>query len=702
MNRRNADDIARFVDRRLEAPWPSRGATVLRIVRKSGGVFLWAELVVGILNAAIAEGASQTLVDSTILEMPGDLDGLYEWLLSTLNPREKAEALALFQWAMLASEPMRLNDLRIAMAVTKPWALSELCPRSVLSVGPPATLRDLHRRKGIDDGRDDCEEDRRRGGGLEGFDSAWNFYRYVRGCSLGLLKARPGVDAEGKPLPEPLGLQRVYVIHESVESFFLSGRGFAALESGSVLTPYSLSFSPLDLRDTSHYVLLHACLTYLGLDDFECLEKRHLARNGLDDGNMYLPLAPMPRQETRYWRENVLDQRRLIISSYPFLRYAVDNLIFHMLCPHDFRYYLPQSDVLRLFAANDCRLWRRWTALLGVPISDPMAALDICVAGPARELLDPVYGARYRLERVFKRVSKIALEFPEPSSVGVARQAAEVKPRLVTTKSAANSNLPGGANRNAVAAAEPALASGATASKTPAIPDTTRTTAVDEATADINSPTATAFAMASAAAAKLRRTRRRKNKLQPPVLPTPPELTPISWPPRTWSESWRLATADSLESEEGVGIALTAPTAVPAPAAALQMEKREVGDNNPEEKAALRRRSGYTAEQEMEEDEVLVPPLSPLSSSPPLSPQIVSLVSTSVPSLFSPVSIFSPTLRNTIFTDEDRGARPVSSCSVHTLLSPLSALEASFETDAFALPKRSREDHRAFFQEGRS
>ncbi|KAL8369509.1 hypothetical protein RB595_000030 [Gaeumannomyces hyphopodioides] len=698
MNRRNADDIARFVDRRLEAPWPSRDATVLRIVRKSGGVFLWAELVVGILNAAVAEGASQALVDSTILEMPGDLDGLYEWLLSTLNPREKAEALALFQWAMLASEPMRLNDLRIAMAVTKPCALSDLCPRSVLSVGPPATLRGLHCRKGIDDGRDDCEEDRRRGGGLEGFDNAWNFYRYVRGCSLGLLKARPGVDAEGKPLPEPLGLQRVYVIHESVDSFFLSGRGFAALEKGSVLTPYSLSFSPLDLRDASHYVLLHACLTYLNLDDFDCLEKRHLGRNGLDDGNIYLPLAPMPRQETRYWRENVLDQRRLIISSYPFLRYAVDNLIFHMLYPHDFRYYLPQSDVLRLFAANDCRLWRRWTALLGVPISDPMAALDICAAGPARELLDPVYGARYRLERVFRRVSKIALEFPEPLSVGVARPAAEVKPRLVTTKAAANTNLPGGANRNAVTTAEPALASSATAPITPAIPDTILMTAIDKARTDINSPTVTAFVMASAAAAKLRRSRRRKNKLQPPVLPTPPELTPISWPPRTWSESWRLAAADGLESEQGVGIALTAPTAVPAPTAALLMERRQVGENKPgEEKTAPGQRSGYTAGQEMEEDEVLVPPLSPLSSSPPLSPQMVSLVSTSVPSLFSPASIFSPALRNTIFTDEDRGARPVSSCSVHTLLSPLSALEASFETDAFALPKRPREDHGAFF-----
>lgn len=716
MNRRNADDITRFVDRRLEAPWPCRGATVQRIVRKSGGVFLWAELVVGIINAAISEGASRTLVDNTVLEMPGDLDGLYEWMLSTLKPSEKAESLALFQWTMLASEPMRLNDLRTAMAVTKPLTLDDSLLRSALSVDPPTTLRDLHLRKGIDNGRDDSEEDRHREGGLEGFDSAWNFYRDVRACSLGLLRARPDTDAEGKPRPEPLGLQRVYAIHESVVSFFLSGRGFAALDKGSDLTPYSLSFSSLDLRDTSHYVLLHACLAYLNLADFACLEKKHLGRNGVHDGNMYLPLAPMPRQETLYWRKNVLDQRRLIISSYPFLRYAVDNLIFHMLSPRAFRYYLPQSDVLRLFAANDCRLWRRWTALLGVPISDPIAALEICAAGPAHELLDPVYGARYRLERIFRRVSKIALEFHRPADIVVASPVAEVKPRLGTTRTAAQPNVPEATNRAVVAVPDIARRSSPVITIALAVANTTQTPTIDEAAADVFSPTASAFAMASAAAAKLRRTGRLMNKQPPPVIPTPREHTPISWP-QTRPGSRRPAAAETLETGEDVGIALTAPTALPAPAATVHMErlmeenkkeenkkeeeeKEEKGKEEEEEKAPGRR-SEYEQQQETEEeeeDEMLVPPLSPILPPAAMSPQNLSLVSTSEPSLFSPVSIFSPAFRNTIFAGEDGGVRPVSSVSVNTLLSPLSALQASFETGAFALPKRPK-GRPAFFQD---
>ncbi|KLU90869.1 hypothetical protein MAPG_09394 [Magnaporthiopsis poae ATCC 64411] len=702
MNHRNVDDITRFVDCRLEAPWPCRGATVQRIVRKSGGVFLWAELVVGIINAAISEGASRTLVDNTVLEMPGDLDGLYEWMLSTLKPSEKAQSLALFQWTMLASEPMRLNDLRTAMAVTKPLTLDDSLPRSALSVDPPTTLTDLHRRKGIDDGRDDGEEDRHGAGGLEGFDSAWNFYRDVRAFSLGLLKARPDTDAEGKPRPEPLGLQRVYAIHESVVSFFLSGRGFAALDKGSDLTPYSLSFSSLDLRDTSHYVLLHACLAYLNLADFACLEKKHLGRNGVHDRHIYLPLAPMPRQETIYWRKNVLDQRRLIISSYPFLRYAVDNLIFHMLSPRAFRYYLPQSDVLRLFAANDCRLWRRWTALLGVPISDPIAALEICAAGPAHELLDPVYGARYRLERIFRRVSKIALEFHEPVDTAVASPVAEVKRRMVPpTKATAKSNVPETTNRTVLAVPEIARRSSPVIPIALTIVNTSQTPTIDGAPADVGSPTASAFAMASAAAAKLRRTRRLKDKQRPPVIPTPREHTPISWP-QTRPGTWRPEATETPETEEDVGIALTAPIALPAPAAAVQMErlveenKKEEEEKKEEERKAPGQRSEYKEqqeteeEQEGEEDEVLVPPLSPLSTSSVMSPQNLSLVSTAEPSLFSPVSVFSPALRNTIFAGEDGGVRPVSSVSVNTLLSPLSALEATFETDAFALPKRPK------------
>lgn len=143
MQHQNIDDIARHVSLNLEAEWEDRDSTVLRVARKSGGVLLWAELVVGILNAAILEGATQALVDNMILEMPGYLDGLYEWLLSTLTAEEKVETLALFQWAILASEPMRLDDIVTAVRVTPSWETGDMSPETALAVDPPLSFHSI-------------------------------------------------------------------------------------------------------------------------------------------------------------------------------------------------------------------------------------------------------------------------------------------------------------------------------------------------------------------------------------------------------------------------------------------------------------------------------------------------------------------------------------------------------------------------------
>ncbi|TLD05350.1 uncharacterized protein PgNI_09103 [Pyricularia grisea] len=370
MQHRDIDEIAHYVSLNLEAEWEDPESTVLRVARKSGGVFLWAELVVGILNAAILEGATQALIDNMILEMPGYLDGLYEWMLSTLTEEEKVETLALFQWAILGSEPMRLDDLVTAVRVTASWTTDEMQPENALAVDPPMSFRSL---------------------GDLGATSLRDCKGWLNVASLGLLEVRTEPDDVES---EELGLQRVHVIDESVRTFFLSGRGFAALDKNNETTFYSHSWSEHDLGDVSHYVLLNACINFLNMTDFDFLG-RELSR-------------ATTRANIAYWRAKQHEQRRLIISSYPFLQYAVDNLLYHMLSPRQFRYYLPQKDILNLFAANNCRLWRRWTFLIGVRINEPEAALAVSTEGPAGPLLDPVYGARFRLERVFRRVSKMA------------------------------------------------------------------------------------------------------------------------------------------------------------------------------------------------------------------------------------------------------------------------------------------------------
>jgi len=377
MHLRNADDILRYINLNLVAEWEERNRTVMRIGHKASGVFLWAEIVVNILNAAITEGASEDLIEYTLEEVPGDLHGLYEWMLATLNEKEKAESMMLFQWVILAAEPMRLNDLFIAIRLTEPspfTSYEQFGPFMALRVGLPLSMRDLRQLRNSEITSD----------------TPYQFHRWLRARSIGLLELKS--DNRQTVVNEPLGLQRVQPIHSSVRTFFLAGRGFPCLAEDCPAVSPSLGTD--DFIDISHYTLLRACLVFLNMRDFE-----HI---GHYRGGSTTPLTSP--HETRFQQQAVFDQRNLVMSSYPFLQYAVDNLLFHMLSPRFFRYFLPQHEVLLAMSHNRARLWRRWTSLLGT--TDPATILAKHAAGgaAATALLSPVFGARYRLERVFRKL----------------------------------------------------------------------------------------------------------------------------------------------------------------------------------------------------------------------------------------------------------------------------------------------------------
>ncbi|ERS98806.1 hypothetical protein HMPREF1624_03996 [Sporothrix schenckii ATCC 58251] len=425
MHQQNIDDILRYVSLNLIAEWADRHSTVVRIGQKAGGCFLWAEIVVSILNAAIEEGATEDLVEEAVAEMPGDIDGLYEWLFSTLGPDEKAETLLLMQWVLFAPEPLRLDDLRTAIQLSKQ---SHQGP-SPLHIGPPTSLHGLSRT------------------GDSAFDGPVQFYSWVRSRSIGLLELLPqspvpmharahththshshsrsgsgssgGGGGGGQRTAsrgtmyeqQNQGLRRVRFIHESVRNFFLHGRGFVCLTNSTTSPTTSPGLSPdlydsprpsfdffeddlqsenqtaddlaADFADRAHYSMLQACLTCL--DAFEV---------------------------------SGVSKRQLDVASHPFslLSYAVDNWVFHLLSPRLYRYHLPQTDLLRVLSANQCRLWRRWTALLGCSATNADAVMAKCATGSAQELLDPVFGTRYRLERVFKSLAKMSVShIPVPS-----------------------------------------------------------------------------------------------------------------------------------------------------------------------------------------------------------------------------------------------------------------------------------------------
>lgn len=516
----NAEDVAEYIEATLLPDIEDRDELAAKLARRSRGVMFWLEHAVAIVNDASEDGVSGEIVCSMLDDIapevspapataairasstetasrsrsgssssmmmaarsqdPGQarLDDLYAWKLRRLSVGEARAALVLMQWVMLAPEALRLNELLVAIRLTMlVWpqqnggggdALekgSTLMARA-LDIEPPMSLRDLRRRPA---------------GGAEYVpaDNPSQFWRWARRISQGLVKlegeSRTTTNSSNsKVSSEPLGLQRVVPAHESVRRFFLEGRGFHILTPSSPSPPLPSSSKTTkqqeqsqqqqppapptteQLIDTSYYALLHTCLVYLNMTDFDSLSRTSTTSRTASQTHARTPSEPPSEAEeesTRLHRSNAEAQRALVTSSYPLLRYTVDNLIFHLLRPRALRYFPPQAALLRLLTADGCRIWRRWTRLLGIPDTSggsgggnssstadvPTAVLEKARARPsAAVLLKPVYGASFRLERVLRRACKTARE----QAVIAAR--ARARSRLRAQRSARSVRSAGG------------------------------------------------------------------------------------------------------------------------------------------------------------------------------------------------------------------------------------------------------------------
>lgn len=415
----NADEISSYLDRHLALDMEERSAIAAKMLDQAAGVMLWAEMVTTIVNEASEEGVSGEIVLSMLDDIApgrhgseGLLDDLYAWKLRRLGAVEQAQALVVMQWVMLVPEPLRLNELLVALRLTlltcrrasgsdsqsnfsdcRLWDISK-----TLVVEPAMSLKELRAADGDPLGM-----------GMTMMDSPAHFWKWLKHLSQGMLRLELEGSTNGAISREPLGLQRVRPAHESVHRFFIKGKGFQTLlptPSNDDPQAYNRSLPSTDrFIDTSYYTLLHVCLVYLNITELDALGREKPPLNPA-------PGSALPPVETSKWRAHTDAQRRMVMSSYPLLRYVVDHLVFHLLCPREYRYFLPQGALLAMFSANRCRIWRRWTHLLGFSIADaaPEALLARAEKSSAGRLLAPVYGARYRLERVLRRVWRTAVE----------------------------------------------------------------------------------------------------------------------------------------------------------------------------------------------------------------------------------------------------------------------------------------------------
>lgn len=425
----SADDIEGYIEARLAEDIEERSALAARMKEKAGSVQQWAVMATTIANEASQDGISGEVImgmlDDIAPTTPARMDDLYAWKLSRLSAVEKAQALVVMQWVVLAPEPLRLNDLLVALRLTlamrrsKKGAIHQAWDQdTVLDLPQSLSLKDLDAAAANDE----------TSAGIPS-DSPALFWKWVQHISQGLLELDSTTGPEAKIQNEPLGKKQLRPVHDSVLRFFRRGRGFQTLLP-PLSDPKARIPSTERLIESSNYTLLRACLEFLNVSDFEQLDWNIEAESPIGtDGPMLGGVGQMD----------------MPVSSYSFLRYVANNFVFHLLCPRKMRYFLPQVKLLQLFTANNCRVWRRWTHLLGFSIhaANPDVILNQMNRGKMQRLLQPVYGAKYRLDRVLRRAWKTAITQQEGKTLNLSRHAssATILPRFTTEFGASSGSL---------------------------------------------------------------------------------------------------------------------------------------------------------------------------------------------------------------------------------------------------------------------
>ena len=195
-------DIAIYISAKLTA---NDAKFENQIYEKAQGIFLWAVLVVQIINRAFEEGRIIAM-EERLREIPSDLDEVFRLILTSEGNHYKSETLLLLQWVLFTERPLTPYELYLAvLSGTNPMHLASW--DSSHTTGAVVT-------------------------------------RYITTVSRGLVELRVA-DKKMKP--------QVQFIHESVNDFLLRNRRIRLLDS---------SLGP-DIDCQSHARLANYCISYI-------------------------------------------------------------------------------------------------------------------------------------------------------------------------------------------------------------------------------------------------------------------------------------------------------------------------------------------------------------------------------------------------------------------------------------------------------
>jgi ankyrin repeat protein len=213
---------------------------------KAAGVFMWVVLVVGILQKEYDSGRRHTLKQK-LRETPADLHDLFRSILAR-DQHERGRLLLCIQWVLLASRPLRPEELY--------WAMFSWTELEVVSTHDPDDFETSH------------------------------VETYILSSSKGLAEITASKDPT------------VQFIHESVRDFLLKEDGLKDLWSGL----------GNNFRGESHERLKKCCWQYLQV------------------AAVKLKIKSDFNKQRNLFVEKV---RHNASKSFPFLEYAVQNVLFH-------------------------------------------------------------------------------------------------------------------------------------------------------------------------------------------------------------------------------------------------------------------------------------------------------------------------------------------------------------------------------------
>jgi hypothetical protein len=253
----NHGDIAQYVSRELDRydlESSTKSSIKDSLTMKAEGVFLWARLVLRSIARSFDAGLSLELrsVLDYLEELPETLHELFEGILNDLSPRERVQALPLFQWALLAQRPLSANEwVHILAFVDEP----ELC-----SIQKWATSR-----YGIQNMGQLVRRLRSMTGGLlevtfnHTYEKDSHSEQAPSGDPISFISQ--GSAVAGSMEPFDLNNAMVQFTHLSVYQYFLTGDGLKLL--GQIAPPACFG--------AGHIHIAATCLRYPSLDEMSPL-----------------------------------------------------------------------------------------------------------------------------------------------------------------------------------------------------------------------------------------------------------------------------------------------------------------------------------------------------------------------------------------------------------------------------------------------